>query len=123
MIEIKTISEDQARKAIETGDFDESVKKAGERVAIILTQDWCPQWLALNRWLGKAEKKPTTDEPDVVVYELIYNGKPYGNEFMQFKEDVLGNDLVPYVRYYRSGEFVRESNYVSRDRFFANLES
>ena len=122
MIERKVISEDQARKAIEAGDFDESITKAGDLVAIVLTQGWCPQWVALNKWLGKAEKKAALDDPDIVVFELIYSGKPYGNEFMQFKEDVLGNDLVPYVRYYRNGELIAESNFVSRDRFFANFE-
>ena len=121
MINRRVISEDEARKAIELGEFPESIRTSQSRVAIILTQNWCPQWRSMKRWLKKVEKNGVDDGTDIDIYELEYNGKPFGKEFMRFKESVLGNDLVPYVRYYRNGEFIGDSNFVSRDRFFALL--
>jgi hypothetical protein len=40
---------------------------------------------------------------------------------MSFKEDVLGNQQVPYVRFYRDGKLVRQSNWVPRAAFAAML--
>jgi hypothetical protein len=40
---------------------------------------------------------------------------------MAWKEDVLGNRSVPYVRYYRGGVLTGEGNYVSKAAFVAAL--
>ncbi len=101
------------------GDFPDSVRSSNRNVAIILTQDWCSQWTAMRRWLGDLEREQPEGSPDVDVYELEYNRTVYGNEFMRFKETVFGNSLVPYVRFYRDGRLVGESNYIDKRGFLS----
>ena len=113
MVYQKQLTESDAREAIETGEFPQSVRESSENVAIVLTQDWCHQWSDMKAWL---DGEPTP-EIDLDVYQLEYNRVPYGDEFMRFKESVLRNSLVPYVRYYRNGVLVGQSNYVSGKRF------
>ena len=44
MVYQKQLTESDAREAIETGEFPQSVRESSENVAIVLTQDWCHQW-------------------------------------------------------------------------------
>jgi hypothetical protein len=46
---------------------------------------------------------------------------PDFERIMRFKEDVLGNDQVPYLRFYRDGKLVRQSNWLPRASFAAIL--
>jgi hypothetical protein len=55
-------------------------------------------------------------------FYLVYDEEDFYEPFMAWKEDVLGNRSVPYVRYYRGGVLVAESNYVSKDGFVANFK-
>ena len=117
MIIRKQLTEADARTAITEGEFAESVRASGENVAIVLTQHWCPQWTAMQHWLGKLERKNRPEDLDVEVYELEYDKVDYGSEFMRFKESVFGNSLIPYVRYYHNGDLIGETNFVGADRF------
>lgn len=105
------IDESAARYAIEHGEFSHEVIHSNRVVIIAMTQDWCPQWLSMSAWL------PTLlSENDLDIYELVYNRERYLEEFLAFKEGAWRNHTVPYVRYYRSGEIVGESNFVGRRR-------
>jgi len=86
MIEIRSISEKQAKDAMSNGEFGREVIASATHVAVILTQDWCGQWIALKHDLRRLEKKGLPEEFDLHVYELMYNLEPYFREFMAFKE-------------------------------------
>ena len=117
MITRTVLSEKQARDAIATGEFDEGIRKSSRFVAVVLTQDWCPQWSTLKNTLNAMEKGGEPAEFDIDVYELVYNLSSYSGEFMEFKERVFGNYEIPYVRYYIDGELTGESNWVSKKGF------
>ena len=116
MVTRNTLTEEQAKAAIAEKEFPESVRSASDYVAVVLTQGWCPQWVAMKTWLRGMEKKGAPDL-DVVTFELVYDKVAYSTEFQRFKETVLGNSLIPYVRYYYRGSLIHESNYVSGDTF------
>ena len=116
MLYNKELTEEQARRAIECGEFAEIAAEA-ENVAVVMTQDWCPDWIRMKVWTESWEKKGKPAGSDVVVYRVIYNTVPYRKEFMKFKEDTLGNRNIPYIRYYKNGEFIGDSNGVSAAAF------
>ncbi|MBN2659408.1 MAG: hypothetical protein JXR86_20295 [Spirochaetales bacterium] len=109
------ISDSQAMRLIQNKDIPQEILSSSRFVAVVLTQDWCPQWLFMKRWLVDMENE------GVKVYYLSYNRKPYFSDFMEVKESVFGNDQVPYVRYYVNGTFAGDSNYVSRELFLSNF--
>jgi len=112
---LSRLSAEQCASAIERGDFPEELTGSKDRVAIILTQSWCPQWTMMQSWLQRA-----SDEAGADVYFSEYDRETFFDEFMRFKEDTLGNRTIPYVRYYRDGRLAAESNYVSKDVFVKN---
>jgi hypothetical protein len=112
MINKKTIQDDQALQAVQKGEFDTSILASAPAVAVILTQDWCPQWQDMKRWVYDIQCDIDTD-----VYELEYNKADYFPEFKSFKEDKLGNDNIPYLRFYKDGVFVKDTNYISQNEF------
>ena len=122
MIVRKEISEEQAKAAIERGEFAGDIISAHKNVALILTQGWCPQWTAMRGWLKSLEKKGKPGDVDIHVFELVYNNTPIEREFLQFKESVFNNYEIPYVRYYIDGTFVGDSNYVSKSEFVARFQ-
>ena len=95
MINRHEITSEQALNAIENGEFGRDVL-SGEYVIIVMTQDWCPQWVSMNRWIYGLE----TDK-NIEIYELVYNKTDYSSAFMEFKEKTLGNSLIPYLRIYK----------------------
>lgn len=113
---VKELSEEQVRDTIAGGDFTEEIRGADKRVAVVMTQHWCPQWKAMQEWLAELE-----GESELVVFTLIYDNRPYGEEFMNFKEKGFKNEFIPYIRYYNNRELVAESNYVSKKSFLANF--
>ena len=115
------ITETQAKSAISQGEFGEDIRLAADRVAVVLTQGWCPQWSDLKRTLSSLEKDPALDGAKPQVFELVYNKVAYSAEFMAFKENTFNNYEIPYVRYYKNGELVDESNWVSKKGFLARL--
>ncbi len=113
----KTMTDDQVSYAISHGEFGSNVICACRRVAVALTQDWCPQWSSISAWLNLIEE-PT----DLAVFVFVYNVSPRFPEFLDLKENRWGNARIPYVRYYVDGKLVNESNYVTKEAFLASFE-
>jgi hypothetical protein len=116
MVEAMKLSSEQCAQAMAGNEFGDDVRKSAVLVAVILTQSWCPQWLMMRSWLGAA-----LEEAGAKAFSLEYDNEPFFERFMTWKEDVLGNRSVPYVRYYRDGVLVAESNYTSRSAFVAHF--
>ncbi len=100
--------------AIECGEFSSDVVASERKVAVVMSQDWCPQWDAMKKWLYSLEI-------DAGLYELIYNTTDFFDEFRTFKETKWKNRLIPYVRYYSGGNLASESNSVSKEEFLKKL--
>lgn len=124
MIQRKKLTEDQAREAMSTGEFTGSVRASAPRVAVILTQGWCGDWRAMERWLEKLPRDgtPESDSP-IDIYELLYDRIAFFDEFRSFKERVFRNSLIPYVRFYRNGVFLSDSNHLEEQAFFQRFEA
>jgi hypothetical protein len=99
------------------GDFPDSVVGAASRVAVVLTQSWCPQWIRMRAYL---ESMP--EDPDLAVFWIEYDRVSFFGPFMEFKERSFANREIPYIRYYRGGSLAAQSNFVDRDRFLSLLE-
>lgn len=112
---MKEISDLQARHIIESKEVPQDMISSSSKVAVIMTQDWCPQWTFMKSWLDVMEEK------GIKVFHISYNNKPYFHEFMTVKEGEFGNDLVPYVRYYLNGQYIKDSNFVSKELFLSNF--
>jgi hypothetical protein len=106
------LNREQCMTAIEKGDFSGDIVGSAPSVAVVLTQSWCPQWGWMRRYL---ESMPT--RPGFEVFWLEYDHEEFFEKFLAFKEDVLGNREVPYVRYYRGGSFSKESNFIDQRGF------
>jgi hypothetical protein len=117
MIIRRQLSRAQAEHAMQHGEFDETVTGSAPQVAVVLSQDWCPQWTAMDRYLEELAERSAAGEPQPVVYHLLYNRVDYFRQFLAFKEGVWGNALIPYVRYYRDGRLIRETNFVLARQF------
>lgn len=109
---MQKLSEDQCRRTIAEGEIPEEVRRADERVAVVLTQSWCPDWLLMRSYLSGLE------ESGVSVFFVEYDRESFFHELMAFKENVFRSMEVPYVRYYRDGALVAESNLVFSRRGF-----
>jgi len=120
MIRRLELTGEQASFAMRQGEFGEEVRAASHLVAGVLTQDWCGQWAAMDGYL--AEMGSRHPELDLTIFLLEYNRADYFQEFLKFKEQVLGNRVIPYVRYYRDGSLVAQSNYVSERQFLSFLQ-
>jgi len=114
---MREITDAQAMSLIGEKELPEQIINSGSLVAVILTQDWCPQWLFMKKWLHQME------DEGITVYYLAYNKKEYFREFMAVKESEFQNDLIPYIRYYVNGSFVGDSNYVSRELFLSRFRA
>lgn len=112
---MKKLAHTQCLYAMEHGDFPPEVRESARDVAVVLTQSWCPQWDWMKAYLHNLA------QPDTDVWYVEYDRESFFGEFMAFKERVLGNDLVPYVRYYRDGVFHREGNYSGSSQFLSLL--
>lgn len=110
---IKEISKEQALFCVKQSEFGDEILLSAQNVAVILTQSWCPQWLAMKDFLGEIT--------GCDIYALEYDRTDYFDLFRQFKEDAFANDQVPYIRYYRNGRLIHVSNYVSEQEFTAHL--
>ena len=106
------ITDKQAEYIIENKEIPSELINADNKVAVVLTQNWCPQWVAMKMWLPKVAE-------DIKVFYQCYNIKPYSYKLMKIKETAFENDLIPYVRYYKNGELINESNYVGKTDFLS----
>ncbi len=111
---MKWITKEQAMAAAENGEFGDDIIRSADRVAVILTQSWCSQWNAMKKFVA--------DFSGAEIFCLEYDLTDYFDIFLEFKENTLGNDQVPYIRYYRGGVLVAESNAVSEAVFRGKFE-
>jgi hypothetical protein len=113
---IQTLTKDQLDALLREGEFPESVRLAAPKVVVVMTQDWCGQWANMKAYLPDFAEQ-------AAIFTVEYNLLPDFERIMSFKEDVLDNQQVPYVRFYRDGKLVRQSNWVPRAAFAAMLGS
>ena len=106
------ITDEQAESIINERNIPEEIINSSQSVAVILTQNWCPEWVWMKSWLPKVDKH-------IKVFYLSYNIKPYSYKLMRVKEEAFENDLIPYIRYYKNGKLVHESNYTDKESFNA----
>jgi hypothetical protein len=113
---MRKLEKEECLSAMAAGEFGEELRKASDSVAIVLTQSWCPQWAWMRGYL---ESLPA--DPERKIFWVEYDREDYFEDFMRFKETAFGNDQVPYVRYYRDGDLVSESNYIDQGGFLRRL--
>lgn len=115
-MKLKQISIENALLATEKGEFSDELIKSKDKVAIVLTQDWCPQWSSMQGWMEAMEENSELD-----IYYLEYNTTSIFLQFMDYKENYWGNNQVPYVRYYSGGKLISQTNYVGKGAFLSLL--
>ena len=103
---MQQLSHDACLRTIAERDVPESIRAADERVAVVFTQSWCPDWYVMRRYLDGP------DEPGLTVFYVEYDRQPFFHDMLELKENVFANAEIPYVRYYRGGALVAESNLV-----------
>lgn len=113
------LSDSQAMYTIKNRDFPDEILKSNNRVAVVVSQSWCPQWIAMKGYL----KKVTEQNRDIDIYILEYDKKVWFNDFMSMKEIYWKNLEVPYIRFYIDGLLVNESNFISRSAFVEKLST
>jgi len=111
MMKLKYLTNEQLLHAIRTGEFGSDVIASRQKVAVVMTQDWCSDWMRMESWLCN-----TAD--DVDIYLVVYNKLDCFQDFLRLKENRWRNDQIPYVRYYENGSLFRVSNAVPREAFF-----
>jgi len=111
------LSKEQCYAAIRDGEFGPDVRSAAPKVAIVLTQSWCSQWIHLR---PRLEALPPA--ADRAIFWVEYDLEAWFDDFRSFKEDVFANREVPYLRYYRDGKLVAQSNFVDQAGFLSRLE-
>lgn len=105
------ITDNQAEYIINNKEIPDEILNSAENVAVILTQDWCPQWKFMETFLKKIP------EDEVKVYYISYNKKAYFRDFMFVKETTWKNHQVPFVLYYRNSKLIGDSNYCGHKTF------
>lgn len=119
---VLTLTAQQCEYAIEHAEFENTIIASAPRVAVILTQSWCSQWIRMRAYLNEAESLLHAENRlATMIYYIEYDREPWFEVFMEFKENSFNNREIPYVRYYRNGKLASESNYVSLDGFISRL--
>jgi hypothetical protein len=113
---MRKLSRDECFTAMKDGEFAPALRSAAEAVAIVLTQSWCPQWVWMRSYLEALPPDPSREE-----FWVEYDREDFFEDLMKFKEEVFKNDQVPYVRYYRGGILVAESNFIDQGGFLRLL--
>lgn len=119
MLTFKTIKDSDMKAIIEMRELPESIKNSSENVLMIFTQDWCGDWHGLNRELLANEQ---TSSIDITIFVCMYNQSGLYESFMKFKETVWKNALIPYLRYYKNGTFIKDSNHLPFQRLVRVFE-
>lgn len=112
---MQNLTQEEIDSTLLQGELPEGIRKASEKVAVVWTQDWCPQWQDMKSYLPDFEDQ-------VKVYILEYNLHPQFQRIMEFKEQEFGNDQIPYLRYYFRGELITQTNWIPRAAFQALLK-
>jgi hypothetical protein len=111
------LTEDQAGKIMAEAEIPPEMRGISGKVAVILTQSWCPQWRAMDAYLGRMQEAQNPETAELTVFYLCYDLLPFKEEFTRFKETRFANDQIPFVLYYAAGELKNTSNYVSESGF------
>ena len=69
------------------------------------------------------QRKKQPDTLDVILWEFVYDGLSFADEFREFKEKAFGNSEIPYIRYYQGGACIGVSNFVGPRRFLERFGS
>jgi len=110
-----SISDAQIAQTLKDGDFPPEIRNAAEKVLVIMTQDWCEDWHAMETFVPGYEDQ-------VTMFLLVYNLHPDFDAIREFKEDVFGNREIPYLRYYYRGQLIAKTNQLPRRTFEALLK-
>ncbi|NPV38258.1 MAG: hypothetical protein HPY78_03170 [Brevinematales bacterium] len=120
MFRVKALPIEEARYALRYGEFSEDITRGPS--AVVMSQDWCPDWRALERWLETWASEGRPAGLDIDVYLYLYNRGEEFYDFLALKENRWGNFLIPYIRYYCGGRLIGESNYVTPEGFLKRFE-
>ncbi|MCL2520467.1 MAG: hypothetical protein FWE37_05640 [Spirochaetaceae bacterium] len=101
-------------EAMQRGEFNRLITNSQPTVAIVLSQSWCPEWHNMHAYLSKM--------PSDNIYYFLYDESEIFNDFQKFKETTFANSVIPYVRFYKNGNFVGDSNYLSVGEFKERLK-
>jgi len=115
MFRIHDLPAEEARHAILHGEFSPAI--TSQTAAVVMSQDWCPDWLFMQRWLHTWTEEGRPQEVDIDVYIYLYNREPEFSDFLNLKENRWHNFLIPYVRYYHGGQLIGESNFITPEGF------
>jgi hypothetical protein len=113
---VRKLSRKECLALIESGEFGPELIGAADEVAIVLTQSWCPQWAWMRSYLEKLSWGAERE-----AFWVEYDLEDFFEPLMRFKEATFGNDQVPYVRYYKGGRLVAESNFIDQGGFLRRL--
>ena len=119
MLTFKKIDDKEMQNIIDTKEVSDLIKNASKNVLAIFTQDWCGDWKGLERELKVNEEKSPVD---ITIFICLYNESPLYESFMSFKENVWQNELIPYLRYYKKGSFIKDGNHLPFQRLIKNFE-
>ncbi|WP_295158946.1 hypothetical protein [uncultured Brachyspira sp.] len=118
MLIFKDIDDKEMQNIIDTKEVSDNIKKDAENVLAVFTQDWCGDWNNLKRELD-ANKDNSID---ITIFICMYNQSPLYEPFMNFKETVWNNGLIPYLRYYKNGSFIKDTNHLPFQRLIKAFE-
>lgn len=111
----RTITDEQIAQTLKDGEFPEAIRNAAEKVVVIMTQDWCHDWHAMEPFLPEFQDQ-------AAFFLLVYNLHPDFDAIREFKEDVFDNREIPYIRYYHGGQLIAKTNQLPKRTFEALLK-
>lgn len=115
------LRETDAQELLSARELPKRILRSAPAVAVVLTQSWCPQWRAMDAYLDRWARTEAKDD-SIHVYHLEYDQLPFFSEFLSWKENTFQNYDIPYVRFYRNGNFLGDSNYIDLLRFQSFLK-
>lgn len=119
MLTFKEIDDKEMQNIIDTKEVSENIKNASENVLAIFTQDWCGDWKGLERELNNNKDNSNID---ITIFICMYNQSSLYETFMNFKESIWQNELIPYLRYYKNGNFIKDTNHLPFQRVMKYFE-
>lgn len=117
MIQLQQLTREQAERTIVEQELPAELRSVDRFTALVATQDWCPDWHAVSRWLESHASNGRPEDIDITVFTVEYNTLDCFESFLEMKEHTWQNYFIPYIRYYVDGELIDESNSVSADEF------
>ena len=114
---MREFTDEECLEIVRLADIPESIRRSSDRLATVFTQSWCGDWRWMRRYIMRI------DDPRVEVLYVEYDTKPFFDEMKSTKEHEFKNGTIPYIRFYRGGELVNESNLIwSKRKFLKRFE-